>query len=109
MRTYIKDGVQMVTVKGQITDVAEYKTGKSLRFDAKTDDLDDISGFIATSLEVDLVIGATHTFSCEMDILLGTADSLKVKEPTNWLWSISRGSASPLTDQMLTAIRALKA
>lgn len=107
MKNYLsKSNELFITTKGQITAFSDYNA-KSYRFEATTEDFEDISGYVAKSLDPDLTVGRKATFTCKRDILNGTDESLTTKERTNFLWSIGYSRASDISDSMLDAINAL--
>ena len=106
VRIYTRDGKDYASVKGIVTEVAEYNA-KSIRFVAKTDTpFDEIGGFRATSIEEELNVGDELTFSCELGYLTG--DATDDGKSANFLWSTSRGSASNLSDEILAALKEMK-
>lgn len=100
--------VQMVSVKGVVTEVAPYSE-KAIRFVAKTNtNLGSIAGFRAISIEEEsgkLEEGQELTFSTQANYLTG--EGTEDGSPANYLWSTSRGSADDLSTDQVDAIKAL--
>lgn len=101
-----KDKELIIKTNGHILTLEDY-SAKSIRFSAQTKDFGIIEGFVATSLDMNLAEGQPRAFSCPRDILNGTDDSLTTAEPTNWLWSISRGMSDDISEDLLTALNDL--
>lgn len=110
MKTFVnKDGEQYVTTKAVIESFTD-NSELSYRFTA-TADLNgdtDIAGYFAKSLGREYTQGDMVNVSCKASILLGTDPSLENPGvPCNYLWSISRGGADDLSDDQISAIKAL--
>ena len=103
-----KEDELIIKTNGTLVSFTNYNS-KSYRFEATTEDFGIIEGFVAKSLDLELEskVGKLMAFGCPRDILNGTDPTLETPEPTNWLWSISKGTADTITDSMLDAINAL--